>query len=111
VPLIVDAYMNGELILAKLRGRSCYSEFTQAAEYYLRKQSGDAAVAAYRHLKTEELSSNQVVETFVDTSGTSQHALTIESRSDLMVFTSCNDQDRSPVTRYQLVNYQVSRNR
>lgn len=40
LPAFIEAQKSGELHLSHLRGRCCYDEAIQAAEYYLRRKSG-----------------------------------------------------------------------
>ena len=108
IQAIVDTYINGDLLLDRLRGRSCFTEFTQAAEYYLRKNTGVTALSAYRHSRTEHNSPERAKVIFTDASNANKHVLLIEAKqSDLQVYTSCHDQERSPVTSYQLIDYYV----
>jgi hypothetical protein len=74
----------------------------------LRALTGELKLSAFRHWKSEAVSSDRSRESFIGAQDEIRHALTIEAnRSALRVFTSCNDQEKSPVTTYQLVDYQI----
>jgi len=45
---IMDDYVHGNMNLRSLRGRTCYEKDVQAAEYFLRKETGDTELSAFR---------------------------------------------------------------
>lgn len=44
---IMDDYVSGNMNLRSLRGRTCYDKDVQAAEFFLRRETGNAGLSAY----------------------------------------------------------------
>lgn len=104
--LLVEAYQRGELLLEHYRGRACYPPAVQAAEYYLRRQSGIVGLDAFHLLEVKEgVRGNWTIQFKFGNSG-SIHRLTIaEVISDQEYYPSCRQDKTSHVTEYQLLEY------
>jgi hypothetical protein len=77
VATIMEADRQERLYLEKCRGRSCYPPIVQAAEYYLRKQTGIYDLNAFRWLDTSNEDNGNTTIRFQSTSEDIIHILTI----------------------------------
>ncbi|MBV9209080.1 MAG: hypothetical protein JOZ52_00550 [Acidobacteria bacterium] len=55
---VMSEYRAGRLVLEKYRGRACYSHPAQAAEYFIRTETGLTGVNALRHTRTQHVERN-----------------------------------------------------
>ena len=94
----------GELDLDHYRGRSTYSKPGQAAEYFLRKQTGRLDMEAFHLLESEKLPEKNWLFTFGD--GNKHYRLAIR-REDTgrEVWSGCSDQKTTQVVQYHLEGY------
>lgn len=87
---IWHSHQAGELYLPKLRGRTCYSSFVQAAECLLREQGGQNALDALRLIEAGEAAPQHWRVSFADTRTGKEHVLEVSSRkSEATVYESC----------------------
>jgi hypothetical protein len=100
---IFGEYKNGRIELASYRGRSCYSPPVQAAEYFLRKETGVREISAFYLKDAKEESGIINVEFFA---GEGENIFRINLRrldSALRILKSCGDNDRSYIPQYRLL--------
>lgn len=96
------AAQRGQIVLDRLRGRSCYSPVVQAAEVLLRKELGNAELSAYRLRAERQLADNRWNIEFEQPGG-GVHLLTVESIvSEERDRVSCWSDKLAPVTSYVL---------
>jgi hypothetical protein len=100
----VAGLQRGELALDHFRGRACYVEPVQAAEYYLRCQTGLTGIDAF-HLQTVEQISTQVWRVvFASTpAGTNYELEILRQVSEAAFFQSCRQDKLSPLVTHQLL--------
>lgn len=104
----VAARRRNEIYLPGLRGRSCYDDVVQAADYFLRQESGALGLAAFRHVTTESEDENRWLVTFEGLVDRSSHTLELaRETSDLTVYASCGKPQAKTVWRYELVGYDI----
>jgi hypothetical protein len=96
------AYLEGRLVVEKLRGRACHPAPVQAAEYFLRSQRGLDSLEAARLARAENTGGGawQVIFTLP---GGGQAAVHLQAQTGaLEVLTSCGDERPSLADRYRL---------
>lgn len=105
---VVDACRAGEIDLQNYRGRMCYAEPVQAAEYYLRLETGQRRLEALRLVRSEQVSPLEWEVVFAEAGKTVSHRLgiTIE-RSEQLFYQSCKQDKAAPLTHYRLRAHQV----
>jgi hypothetical protein len=108
-PKILHAYQNGQLYPENLRGRTCYSEPAQVADYYLRQQSQALGLEDFHLLDERQVDPNQWEVRFTHAQSGRVHQLRIASeKSDVVVFSGCALDKSSPFTWHRLLDYHIS---
>ncbi len=103
---LVASVGRGEIRLHGFRGRNCYSEPVQAADYFLRQQTSAVQLNQYRVESAEQVADNWVV-VFRDTADQTTHTITLQASSTEPLMTSCGVKIRmKPQPKYQFVSYQ-----
>jgi len=105
---IVEETRRGRIVLGKYRGRSCYGFLVQAAEYFLRVQTGIMELSAFRLLETHRAAENSWRVLFFCVVDEKTHLLqlsreTAESRNYL----TCKAEQASNVVQYRLDDHEV----
>lgn len=101
---LIKEYENERVNLTSLRGRSCYPSQVQAAEYYLRKETGalDASEFTLKNLKTNDRKSNVK---FLSQSGEITHKVKIrQDKNAIKIIKSCGDKN-SYIPQFRLIDY------
>jgi hypothetical protein len=108
VDTIVEMYRSGEIYLEKYRGLGCYPEPVQAADYFLRSQTGIRSLSAYRFEDLQEIERDQWSVIFAETDSDRFHGLRIIARAaDFATYSSCREAEPSQPVQYQLGDYQM----
>src|SRR3989337_3649311 len=102
---LINDYQNQLVDLENYRGRSCYNNETQAAEYFLRMQTGIKEISAFRIKKTKKDGDNSVIEFLSPTNGKTHFVHIQTDKSAISNITSCKDKDKSPIAQYKLIEY------
>lgn len=85
----VELSRAGQIDLEHYRGRTCYTQPQQAAEYFLRKQSGNNAIDDLRLVSTDEVALDQWLVQFESHSG-DRYRVNLRSKiSEYQVIESC----------------------
>lgn len=101
---IFGEYKNGRIDPASYRGRSCYSAPVQAAEYFLRKETGIREISAF-YLKNAAENSGEFIAEFKSGPGEKTYGVKLRRlESTLKILTSCGDKERSFVPPYVLLS-------
>lgn len=109
IPAIVDASQTGEVMLDYYRGRACYSTIEQSAEYFLRRESGNLRLDAFRLLESTQQDRFSWEVKFEELGTENQHTIQIKvEQSDWAIPSSCSKPEQSPRPIYQLVNYAIT---
>jgi hypothetical protein len=105
VDSVVSAYQNDRVYLEKYRGRACYSGPVQAAEMYLRRQTGILGLQAF-HLHDEKSISHQRSQIRFECIETKQnYSLNIEvDETNIQYFQSCKHDKLVPLIHYHIVD-------
>lgn len=101
---LIKEYENGRVNLASYRGRSCHPIQAQAAEYYLRKETGNIEIAelAFKNLKESGKKYNIK---FLSQSDKTVHNIKIrQDKNAIKVIKSCGDKN-SYIPQYRLIDY------
>lgn len=97
---VIDKYLRGEIDLASLRGRSCYSAEAQAAEYFLRAETGKTGLSEFT-LKREKKTKDGIDIDFVSRgTGETYRASVLKSRHMAKVLKNCGDGKRDWVSGF-----------
>jgi hypothetical protein len=102
---LVQAQSNKELLLTHLRGRCCYDDVVQAAESYLRRETGITDRQAYRLLDALPLDESRWAVRFNAPAAGEVHRLTVSRKlSDSSRLVSCSPAKAKPVVQFQLLS-------
>ncbi|HEX3558474.1 MAG TPA: sucrase ferredoxin [Pyrinomonadaceae bacterium] len=105
---IVGEYREGRLVPGKFRGRACYSRHVQAAESFVRAESGVVGVEALRF----ESSAREGLESwrvrFAEGASGRVHEAHVTSRlSEFRNFITCHAMDERRVPQFHLEDYRI----
>ena len=102
---VVAGLQRGELPLNHFRGRACYAKPAQAAEYYLRRQTGLLGSRAFQLLTVEQTSERQWRVAFAEAGSTARYELEIQQQVHAeSFFQSCRQDKLSPLVTHQLLS-------
>jgi hypothetical protein len=103
---LVDYCVQGQVFLERLRGRSCYPPVVQAAERFLRGQTGRLEAGAFLFLDADEASPNTWLVRFVDPHTRRQYKLHIAiEATSTAIRQSCVKPKTEPLVNYGLIDY------
>jgi len=108
VAAFVAAHRRGDVFLNRLRGRVCYEDVVQAADYFLRRESGRMALQAFRHTSTWSVGDKVYSVRFTNRADGALHTVRLQRKpSELPLLASCGKPQTKPVWRYELTDYDV----
>ncbi len=108
VETLVDAYRRGEVVLDRYRGRTSYPPPAQAAEYYLRLETGITAINDLQLVDVQPLAGDEWL-IRLEVAGGAVHALRVASEPLLNpIYTSCADAAPGPGSTFRLVEHDVT---
>ena len=108
-PLILDEYRAGRVHLESYRGRACYPHPVQAAEYFIRRESGLVGVEDLRLAEAERAGEAARLVTFEEAAGGARHeALVTWRESEFRNFITCRSHEQRSVPQYALAGYRVT---
>jgi hypothetical protein len=106
---IIHEYEARRLVLDKYRGRACYSYPVQAAEFFIRKETGLTGVDELRQLGCERIQERTWRARFIEADGEKIHEAIVRSAaSDFQSFTTCHSTETKSVMQYLLDDYRVA---
>ncbi|HEY0004091.1 MAG TPA: sucrase ferredoxin [Pyrinomonadaceae bacterium] len=106
---IVDAYLDRRMILDQYRGRACYAAHVQAAEYFIRSESGLTGLNELRRLDSQRLDEQSWRVRFLAPLEESVHEVKVSSSlSEFRNFITCQATEEKSVIQYTLADYQVT---
>jgi hypothetical protein len=105
---IVDAHRHGHVRLENYRGRSCYDPIVQAADYYLREQTGVRDLPGFRLLDIEKLSEDTSAVRFASLKDEDVYHLEVQTEMN-GVKTYQNSTDATPASlpQFRLLEHRV----
>jgi hypothetical protein len=105
---ILRATQKRQIYLPNLRGRSCYPQVVQAAEYHLRAQSGELALDAFHLEHTAEVAPGSWYVQFASVTGKTTYRLSLDLEdSGVSVYQGCKLDKKETVVNYRLRNYAI----
>ncbi len=108
VPALVAAYRQGQVVLSHFRGRSCHGDVVQAAEYFLRRQTGIVELPGFRLVEARQAQGQEWLVRFLGLADGRLHEtrLLVEPTA-LAVYLSSRDSEPSPVPQYRWLGHRV----
>ena len=101
---IFSEYAKGRIELASYRGRSCYSPPVQAAEYYLRNETGVKEIRGF-NFKCAGEAKDDIKAEFISATDNKIYIVSLRKLdTSLKVLKSCGDKERSFITQFTLSN-------
>ena len=104
-PALIDDYGQNLITLEHYRGRSCYDEAVQAAEYYLYQQAETRDAEAFRLLNVQT-SGDQWTVRFQSREGETHSVEVARVMSDFEIYKSSADADKTRVPEFRFVAYE-----
>ena len=106
---VVADYEAGRVALEEFRGRACYSHFIQAAEAFVRAESGVEGVEALRFLSAEPAHADAWRVRFAEPGARRLHEATVARRlSEFRNPISCHAAEPKPVPQFALEAYEAA---
>jgi hypothetical protein len=106
---VAGEYGAGRMALDKFRGRACYAPHVQAAEYFVRAESGVAGVEDLRFLSSELTGETIWRVRFTAATGGRVYEARVRSRvSEFRNFITCNSQNEKTVPQFSLEEYRTA---
>jgi len=108
VSTIIKDYQNQCISLDMYRGRSCYSSDVQAAEYFLRINTGIRTIRYFRFIRMQNIDRENSIFEFISLADEKKHVVNIHRNpSALENYTSCQDEAKSTIAQYKLIEYKT----
>jgi hypothetical protein len=106
---VAEAYRAGRVPAEEFRGRACYSHFIQAAEAFVREETGLAGVEALRFIAAEPADAGAWRVRFAERGARRLHeALVARRMSDFSNPITCHAHEPTPVPQFALEDYSSS---
>lgn len=100
----VSAYRRGELHLETYRGRACYPKPVQAAEYYLRSETGIVDLDGLALQSAVQPAPGRWAVRFAETRGGQAYTVSLVAETTPgLAYLNCTDTEPSSVTQYRRV--------
>jgi hypothetical protein len=100
---LIDATRAGHMVLASYRGRASYPKVVQAAEYYLRQETGVTGLEAFRFAGSEHLDGDEWAVQFMAADNGVEHTVRMVEES-IQVLANCGDQVPETYTQYRRIS-------
>jgi len=99
-------YESGNVDITSYRGRSCYTSEVQAAEYYVRKESGMPEISELA-FKSCKKSDKKYSIKFLSESGSLTHKIKLtQDKNSVQIIKSCGDK-HSYIPQFRMLQYQT----
>jgi hypothetical protein len=106
--MIVSAYRERRIVLEHFRGRACYSHHVQAAEFFVRSETGLAGVDDLRHLASERTGDKSWLVRLTDPHARRVHEARVSCRmSEFRNFITCHAAEQKNVPQFSLDDYRI----
>lgn len=115
-PEEVDTFMatqqRGQIYLENYRGRTCYNDVIQAADYFLRRETGQLELSWFHHLATHNPQDDDWLVQFVASTAGETHVIHLRTEAVLLpIYASCGKPQTESVTQYHFIRREVSQDR
>lgn len=105
---LVEAERAGELSLEHYRGRCCFDRVVQAAEYFIRRESGILRIAGLTFLSSTPQPHHHFAVQFQDNAGRIHHAHLREREAGPLALLTCTAHVEQRPRHFELVEYRVA---
>ena len=110
VAAFAATHQRGELYLERFRGRVCYEQTVQAADYFLRRETGRARIHDFRHLSSANPEKALWEIRFQAAGAGDIHTIRLRRHlSERPLLASCGKPQTKPVWEYKLLEHAVDR--
>jgi hypothetical protein len=105
---VVEEYGRGRIRVENYRGRACYGHHVQAAEFFVRHESGAAGVDELRYAGASRVDDAARCVRFAASDGGTVHEAVVRRRaSDFRNLVTCHDVEQKAVPQYVLEAYRT----
>ena len=105
---IIEEYRAGRLVLDKFRGRACYSHPVQAAEFFVRCETGIVGVDELRYVGTERVDDKRWRIRFHHSKTEASYEADVKTRmSEFQNFITCDAKEEKAVHQFVLDKMRV----
>lgn len=102
---LIETYRAGSLYLKRLRGRVTYEPVAQAAEYYLRMETGSSDLEGLRLVEVQSPTPEQWQVRFESVANARQYTVSLtRTASGAAIHNSCHAEETTPVLQYALLS-------
>ncbi|MEP7286004.1 MAG: sucrase ferredoxin [Chloroflexota bacterium] len=106
---LIEAYQQQRLDVGLYRGRSCYAESAQAAEYFLRLETHASDLAQFRLIDSPKTDDSVYTVRFESRSDGTLHIIRLEQNlSRFQVHKNSDSAEHAPVLQFQLGSYEIT---
>jgi hypothetical protein len=100
---LIEYYEQGKVNISRYRGRSCHVSEAQAAEYYLRKETGEAEISRFKFKNLKKKDKKSVIK-FVSLPEKETHTVRIRQyKNSVKLSKSCGDKP-SYIPQFRLLD-------
>lgn len=100
---VVEYHAQGKIYLERCRGRACYEPVVQAAEHFLRQETGILDIDAFKLKEAEPNGEDRWTVTFVSLDGKAYRVQVEQYLSEFEIFKSTADEESMRVPQFRLV--------
>jgi hypothetical protein len=104
---LAEEYQQGRIDLESYRGRSCYDEPVQAADYFLRRETNHLNVDQIRLIDVQPEGDAGWAVHFKDSSGVTHRVRVRREMSTFPIHKNSDDPARAPVPQYRFAEHEV----
>ena len=105
---LAEAYRQGEIAPGLMRGRSCYAKDVQAAEVFLRQQTGETRLPGFQLVEAAPAGEGVLLARFRALADGRVHVVRLAiDPAGVEVYTSSTATTPEAVTQYRLLDYRV----
>lgn len=103
---LIEQFERGEVDISSYRGRSCHSSEVQAAEYYLRKETGISEISELVFKKAKSSDKKYNIKFQAQSDGTIHKIKLRMDKNAIKIIKGCGDKS-SYMPQFRLLNYSV----
>jgi hypothetical protein len=105
---IIKEYRTGRVVLDKYRGRACYSHPVQAAEFFVRVETGLTGIDDIRHIRTERVDATSWRVLFEKAETETIYVADVKTRvSDFQNYITCDAVEEKSVRLFELEDLRI----
>src|SRR2546421_8610568 len=105
---IMKEYREARILTQKYRGRACYSHHVQAAEFFVRMESGISRIDDLHRMDSARIDKERWRVRFIERSNGSVHSVEVSRlMSEFQNFITCHSSDAQRVPQFRLDAYEI----